>query len=138
LLVSIEHKTQYRRNAVVTDEQLNELFSASWPNHVTSSFRTILSSSLVYVCAFHETTLVGYVNVAWDGRSHAFVLDPTVHPRYRRRGIGEQLVLRSIAAAKEHGVVWVHVDFEPRLREFYVRCGFRATEAGVINLVGQA
>jgi len=80
-----------------------------------------------------ETRPIGYVNVAWDGRSHAFVLDPTVHPTYRRRGIGEQLVLSAIAAAREHGVVWVHVDFEPQLREFYVRCGIRATKAGVIN-----
>jgi len=136
--VSSEHNTDYRRNAVVTDEQLNELFSVSWPSHVTSSFRTVLGSSLVYVCAFQETRLIGYVNVAWDGRFHAFILDPTVHPIYRRRGIGEQLVLSAIAAAREHGVVWVHVDFEPQLREFYFRCGFRATEAGVINLASQA
>lgn len=133
-----EHKIEYRRNAVVTDAQLNELFSASWPNHVTSSFRPVLSSSLVYVCAYQEARLVGYINVAWDGRFHAFILDPTVHPGCRRQGIGEQLVLGAIAAAREHGVVWVHVDFEPRLREFYARCGFRATEAGVIHLAGQA
>jgi ribosomal protein S18 acetylase RimI-like enzyme len=136
--VSSEHSINYRRNAVVTDEQLNDLFSVSWPSHVTSSFRTVFRSSLVYVCAFHDTRLVGYVNVAWDGRSHAFILDPTVHPMYRRRGIGNQLVLGGVAAAREHGVVWVHVDFEPHLREFYVRCGFRATEAGVIKLASQA
>ena len=136
--MSTDHKTNYRRNAVVTDEQLNDLFSVSWPGHITSSFRTVLSSSLVYVCAFQETRLVGYVNVAWDGRSHAFILDPTVHPMYRRRGIGGQLVVSAIAAAREHGVAWVHVDFEPHLREFYVRCGFRPTEAGVIDLASQA
>jgi ribosomal protein S18 acetylase RimI-like enzyme len=134
----LEHNADLRRNAVVTDEDLNELFSVSWPKHVPSTFRPVLSSSLGYVCAFEGAKLIGYVNVAWDGRSHAFILDPTVHPMYRRRGIGQRLVLNAIAAAKEHGVVWVHVDFEPHLAEFYVRCGFRATESGILNLASQA
>ncbi|MDF3835700.1 GNAT family N-acetyltransferase [Cupriavidus basilensis] len=134
--MSFEDKIEYKNNAEVTDEHLNELFSASWPNHQPSSFRMVLSLSLVYVCAFRATELIGYVNVAWDGRSHAFILDPTVHPRYRRQGIGQQLVLSAIAAAREHGVAWMHVDFEPHLREFYAQCGFRASEAGIVNLAG--
>lgn len=75
-----------------------------------------------------------YVNVAWDGSTHAFILDPTVHPDFRLRGIGRQLVRQAVEAAGERGVTWVHVDFEPSLRGFYARCGFRATEAGVINV----
>jgi hypothetical protein len=36
--------------------------------------------------------------------------------------------------AREHAVSWLHVDFEPRYAEFYRRCGFRRTEAGLMAL----
>jgi hypothetical protein len=31
--------------------------------------------------------LIGFVDVAWDGGDHTFLLDPTVAPRRRRRGL---------------------------------------------------
>lgn len=133
-----EQDIEYRLGAAVTDEQLNGLFSESWPNYRRASFRSVLKEGLTYICAFRKEQLVGYVNIAWDGRSHAFVLDPTVHPLCRQQGIGRQLVMRGIAAAKEAGVEWVHVDFEPHLREFYRQCGFQASEAGVINVANWA
>jgi hypothetical protein len=40
----------------------------------------------------------------------------------------------AVEAARERDVEWVHVDFEPHLRPFYARCGFRPTEAGLIRL----
>lgn len=37
--------------------------------------------------------------------------------------------------ARVAGCEWLHVDFEPRLRRFYLdACGFRPTEAGLIRL----
>ncbi|WP_405021603.1 GNAT family N-acetyltransferase [Kitasatospora sp. NBC_00070] len=36
--------------------------------------------------------LVGFVNVVGDGGSRGFVLDMTVHPDERQRGIGMRLV----------------------------------------------
>jgi len=74
------------------------------------------------------------VNLAWDGGVHAFLVDVTVHPDFRRRGIGQQLVKRAVEIARERGIEWVHVDFESRLRGFYQQCGFRYTEAGLIHL----
>jgi GNAT superfamily N-acetyltransferase len=118
----------------VTNEDLNALFAASWPEHPWCDFHSILSHSLAYVCAYQGERLVGYVNLAWDGGIHAFVLDTTVHPGTRRRGIGTELVKRAGAVARERGIVWLHVDFEPHLREFYRRCGFRHTEAGLMRL----
>lgn len=52
----------------------------------------IYDSSLTHCCAYRDGMLVGYVNVAWDGGVHAFLLDPTVHPGHRHEGIGTQLV----------------------------------------------
>jgi ribosomal protein S18 acetylase RimI-like enzyme len=80
--------------------------------------------------------LVGFVNVAWDGDIHAFLLDPTVHPSAQRRGIGQSLVKAAAAAAKERGIHWLHVDYEPQLDDFYRACGFQRTMAGVMWLAG--
>jgi len=99
-----------------------------------SSFEPILRRSLVYVCTYDAERPVGFVYLAWDGGVHAFLLDPTVHPDDRRRGIGKELVARAVAEAKVREIEWVHADFEPHLRPFYATCGFRPTEAGLIHL----
>ncbi|MGH9937993.1 MAG: GNAT family N-acetyltransferase [Blastocatellia bacterium] len=124
----------YRVNPAVTDDELNALFAVSWPDHECMDFRPVLSRSLSYVCAYVSEQLIGYVNVAWDGRFHAFLLDPTVHPAQRRRGIGRRLVEEAVALAGKRGVEWVHVDFDPHLRGFYSKCGFQPTEAGLIHI----
>ena len=48
--------------------------------------------SLGWVCARDGGDLAGFVNVAWDGGAHAFILDTMVAARMRRRGIGAGLV----------------------------------------------
>ena len=126
----------YLNNPSVTNFQLNILFAAAWPDHHETDFRPVLSRSLVYVCAFAESELVGFVNVAWDGGVHAFLLDTTVHPDYQRQGIGVQLVERAASATKKRGIHWLHVDYEPHLETFYEQCGFEPTLAGLMRLNG--
>ena len=124
----------YRICPTVTNEELNPLFAVSWPEHEWCDFEPVLSRSLTYICAFDKGRLIGFVNLAWDGGLPVFLLDPTVHPNGRRRGIGRQLVHRSVMVAQEPGVEWVHVDFDPPLWDFYRKCGFGSTEAGLIHL----
>jgi len=124
----------YSVNPSVTNEQLNRLFSASWEHYEAGNFEPVLARSLAYICAYYERRLVGFVNVAWDGGIHAFILDTTVHPDVRRSGIGQELVRRATEAARERDIVWLHVDFEPHLTEFYRSCGFAHTEAGLLRL----
>jgi len=114
--------------------ELNELFAAAWEGHNPIDFQRILRRSFVYICAYHERRLVGFVNVAWDGGVHGFVLDTTVHPDMRRRGIGRGLIDWAVAEAGARNLQWLHVDFEPHLRGFYEICGFRSTVAGVLRL----
>lgn len=125
---------QYSVSPPISNEALNRLFGASWEHHIPGDFEPILSRSLVYVCAFDDQALVGFVNVAWDGGIHGFLLDTTVQPSARRRGIGQELVRRAVDAARERGIVWLHVDYEPHLTEFYRGCGFVHTEAGLMRL----
>lgn len=127
---------EYRVSPRITSDELNRLFAASWPNHQWTDFGPVLARSLAYVCAYAAGSasehLAGYVNLAWDGGGHAFLLDTTVHPDLRRRGIGRQLVHRAIDVARARGLDWMHVVFEPHLRTFYLGCGFRCTDAGVL------
>jgi GNAT superfamily N-acetyltransferase len=118
----------------VTSDQLNDLFATAWKNHKPYDFQPVIGHSLLYVCAYHDEQLVGYVNMAWDGGIHGFLLDTTVHADYQRQGIGVRLVQAAVNAARERGLEWVHVDYEPHLNEFYRQCGFQRTEAGLINL----
>jgi hypothetical protein len=71
-------------NPPIDGKHLNVLFLAAWPGHVFRDFDPVLARSLVYVCGFDGERLIGFVNVAWDGGAHAFLLDPTVRPDYRR------------------------------------------------------
>jgi ribosomal protein S18 acetylase RimI-like enzyme len=125
---------EYRVTPAAGNEALNELFAAAWPGHTETDFRPMLTHSLAYVCAYAGPRLIGFVNLAWDGGIHAFLLDTTVHPEFQRRGIGQALVRHAIQVAKDRAVIWLHVDFEPHLLGFYRACGFRPTEAGLMHL----
>jgi GNAT superfamily N-acetyltransferase len=129
-----ESGVSYRECPTVTDAALNALFADAWPGHSPKDFHKVLAHSLGYVCAYSAGDLIGFVNVAWDGGLHAFLLDPTVRSDMRRRGIGRELVRRAADLARRSGVKWLHVDYAPELRDFYLACGFRETEAGLIDL----
>ena len=91
--------------------------------------------SLGWVCARQGADLVGFVNVAWDGGAHAFILDTVVAEHARHLGIGKGLIAVAVESAHAAGCEWLHVDFEEHLREFYFgACGFAPTAAGLIAL----
>lgn len=127
--------TEYRVRAEVDFPALGRLREAAWgePDDGTAWPR-VLARSLTWVTAHDGRQLVGFVNVAWDGAAHAFLLDTTVHPDWQRRGIGVRLVREAAQAAREGGAHWLHVDFEPHLEGFYAACGFRPTAAGLLRL----
>lgn len=124
----------YQVSPPVGNDELNALFAAAWESHAPRDFTPILQHSLAYVCAYAGGELVGFVNLAWDGGIHAFLLDTTVHPAQGRQGIGRQLVALAAAEARRRGMEWLHVDYEPHLEPFYRACGFAPTSAGLIRL----
>jgi GNAT superfamily N-acetyltransferase len=128
----------YEVKGAVSNEEMNALFSIGWPSWQnapdTSDWQPVLERSLAYVLARDAGLLVGFVNVAWDGRVHAFLLDTTVHPDYRHHGVGKELVRLAAQQAREAGCEWLHVDYEPDLAPFYEACGFRPTAAGLLHL----
>jgi ribosomal protein S18 acetylase RimI-like enzyme len=93
-----------------------------------------LKHSLAYLCAYVQVELIGFVNLAWDGAIHAFLLDTTVHPGWQHQGIGQQLVKEAANVARARGIHWLHVDYDAHLEGFYRGCGFRFTHAGLMRL----
>ncbi|SKB54099.1 Acetyltransferase (GNAT) family protein [Rhizorhabdus histidinilytica] len=54
---------------------------------------------------------------------------------FRRQGMAKALIDEAVAQAKHTGCEWLHVDFDPHLRPFYLdACGFTPTDAGLIAL----
>ncbi len=117
-----------------SQDDLGTLWKDAWGCLKPPKFADIVSRSLTHVGAYEGEYLVGFVNVAWDGGVHAFILDTCVHPRLRRRGIASRMVVTAKEVARERGARWLHVDFEPHLISFYRECGFRHSEAGVLQL----
>ena len=131
---NLDSPISYQISPPVANDALNALFAAAWQDNVWSDFAPMLSRSLAYVCAYQQDRLIGFVNLAWDGGIHAFLLDTTVHPAFQRHGIGRELVARAAQVASERGIAWLHVDYEPHLESFYRGCGFRHTAAGLMRL----
>jgi GNAT superfamily N-acetyltransferase len=91
--------------------------------------------SLGWVTARDDATLVGFVNVLWDGLVHAWLQDTMVAKAARRSGVGTELVAVAVARSREAGCEWLHVDFDEHLSSFYLEaCGFSPTDAGLIAL----
>jgi len=97
--------------------------------------RQLENHSLGWVCARMDEELVGFVNVIWDGGSHAVLLDAMVLPSEQHLGIGSELVRRSVHEARRAGCDWMHVDFDRDLAAFFLEsCGFGPTEGGLLDL----
>lgn len=120
---------EFRHREPVNIDELQCLFEASWPDGRKEGYGSVLERSFTWVTAHVESELVGFVNIAGDGGIHYFLLDTTVHPAWRRRGIGKKLVAEAVADCRGY----VHVDADAQLMEsFYGPCGFRSVPAGIL------
>jgi GNAT superfamily N-acetyltransferase len=121
------------------DAEITELRARAFEDErdeADMSWRALVEShSLGWVVARSGDSLVGFVNVIWDGRRHAWLQDLVVATQARRQGVGTGLVVTARRAARTAGCEWLHVDFDTRLRPFYLgSCGFAPTSAGLIHL----
>jgi len=129
--------TSYTWRRPVTDHEMVDLVRSHDGKAVPGWWDQIRPHSLGWVTArTADGLLVGFVNVAWDGGDHAFLLDTKTRGDHQRHGIGAQLVRHAVTGARAAGCEWLHVDFAADLAPFYFdACGFRPTEAGLVHLV---
>ncbi|MCM4080271.1 GNAT family N-acetyltransferase [Paractinoplanes hotanensis] len=122
----------------VDDAELTALHARAFdagPSPIHPWAERLARHALTWIGAYDDDHLIGFIQVSWDGGAHAFLLDTAVDPASRHSGLGTALVVAATREARNAGCTWLHVDFEPHLRLFYLdRCGFRPTEAGLIRL----
>ncbi|MFD7452746.1 GNAT family N-acetyltransferase [Kitasatospora sp. NPDC059827] len=129
----------YQWRGALTDPELDRLHADGFGHPVEPGhwLARLARHSLGWVTARRtaDDALVGFVNLAWDGGTHAFLLDTVVAPAARRHGVATRLVGEAADGARRAGCAWLHVDFEPHLRALYLdACGLRPTEAGLLAL----
>jgi ribosomal protein S18 acetylase RimI-like enzyme len=127
---------RFEWRAEVADDELVILTESYGGASEAGWWNRIRSHSLGWVTARVDGgTLVGFVNVAWDGGDHAFLIDTKVHSDHQRRGIGTELVRIAARHAKDAGCEWLEVDFDEHLASFYYdACGFTPALAGLLHL----
>lgn len=81
---------------------LNALHADGFGHPVTETdWRARLERhSLGWGCAWEDGLLIGFVNVAWDGGVHAFVLDTVVAQHFRSTGVGTALIATAADEAR--------------------------------------
>lgn len=114
----------YRERCAVDDVALSQLHAAAFGEsaRLVAWGARLERHSLSWLGAFDGGRLVGFVNLAWDGDRHAFLLDAVVADGYRRRGIGRELVTRAVRLATAAGCTWLHAAYAPHLAPFAKAC----------------
>ena len=136
----MEHSAAERRfewRGEFANQESNSLHAEAFAHPIleTDWIGLLKAHSLGWVTAQEAGQLVGFVNVAWDGECHAFILDTIVRASRRRHGIGTRLVAVAASQARAAGCEWLHVGFDEEYRSFYLdACGFKPTPAGLLAL----
>lgn len=127
---------RYTWRGALTDDEIIELVRSHGGRTAVGWWDRVRPHSLGWVTARTSGgALVGFVNVAWDGGDHAFLVDTKTRSDWQHQGVGTEVVRQAVDRAREAGCEWLHVDFEPDLVPFYLEaCGFRPTDAGLIHL----
>lgn len=134
------HDVTYRWRGEFTNDEVNRLHADAFGHRVFDEtewdwIALTANHSFGWVTARSDRSLVGFVNVLWDGLVHAWLQDEMVASSARHRGIGVGLVAVVRGEVKAAGCEWLHVDFDDDLRPFYIdAAGFTPTSAGLIDL----
>jgi len=122
--------------SIISDDELAGLTAAHGGSPEPGWWDRISPHSLGWVAGRAPGgELVGFVNVAWDGADHAFLIDTKTHPTYQHRGLGTAVVRYAVEAVRSAGCEWLFVDYGEDLVPFYEgACGFRPTHAGLVRL----
>ena len=103
--------------APVSDAELVDLTQSHGGEAEAGWWDRVRTHSLGWVTARTAAAeLVGFVNVAWDGGAHAFLIDTKTRPTHQRQGLGVAVVNRAIAEAQAAGCEWLFVDSNRRWR----------------------
>jgi len=100
--VSDEVEYSWRRS--INDAEMVELVESHGGRSAAGWWDRIRPHSLGWITARTLSgVLIGFVNVAWDGGDHAFLIDTKMSGSWQRRGIGSEIVRQAAHTRRQPG-----------------------------------
>lgn len=111
-------------NAPTSAKQIANLRESVGWNRMENCYKNELMTSYFHISVYDDEKLIGYIDTVSNGVTDAYIQDLMVHPNYQGKGIGTELMNRTIAYLKERKIYMISVVFEEKLLPFYNRFGF--------------
>lgn len=125
----------YRTRPALTNDDLNDLFGRAYNKTMSVDFQRILGQSLTWIGGYDGQVLHAWINVAWDGFVHAFLVDRTAVDD-PDGAIRSELVREAIEAIRrDHPTVFkIHTDCRPDELDWLGDLGLQELPGGIVLL----
>jgi len=114
----------YIDNAPTSAKQIADLREAVGWNRMESCYKNELITSYFHISVYDGDKLIGYIDTISNGVTDAYIQDLMVNPEYQGKGIGTELMNKTIAYLKANKIYMISVVNEEKLLPFYKRFGF--------------
>jgi len=118
------------------EEEIAALYKAGgwWKEEYNpEDLHHLIRGSFVFAVATDTKTgrAIGMGRIIADGVSDVYVQDLVVLPRYRKSGVGKQIVTTLVNRCLQSGITWIGLIAEPDTEKFYLPLGFHPMERHV-------
>jgi ribosomal protein S18 acetylase RimI-like enzyme len=118
----------------ISPNKLNAFFKViGWSNRSKIKWSKVLRKSNYVVSAWDKTNLIGLGRIVEDGVMCMFY-DIGVHPNYRGKGIGNEIMCKLIAKVKNKSYASIGLfawEKNPDNIKFYEKHGFKKVPTGM-------
>jgi ribosomal protein S18 acetylase RimI-like enzyme len=92
-----------------------------------SAIKSMIGGSFAFAVAVDKLSgkAIGMGRIISDGISDAYIQDFIILPKYRRQGIGKQLLNFLLEHCMSKGIQWIGLIAEPGQESFYSFAGFK-------------
>ena len=92
-----------------------------------SAIKSMIAGSFAFAVAVDKLSgkAIGMGRIISDGISDAYIQDFIILPKYRRQGIGKQLLNFLLEHCMSKGILWIGLIAEPGQESFYSFAGFK-------------
>jgi spermidine synthase len=122
---------EYQFLTTPTHDQIFEIIhlyrQASWWSDERDDeelVENIIRGSHCFLIAMEDSRVIGMGRAISDRAHDAYIQDVTVHPDFRRRGVGHEIVKHLIDRLQGNGIHWIGLIAGRNTHPFYQPLGF--------------
>ncbi len=130
----MDHSTlkgiDYESSDELSENELKELYDdAGWSNYTNDMARLAdaVRNSLLTVTARDNKELIGLIRCVGDGKTIVYIQDILVKSRYKRKGIGTELVETVLKKYNDVRQIVLLTDEDEVTKNFYESTGFETS-----------